>query len=243
MNKTQSEIQKTNTYSEFKLIKGNRSLNDAHLKNLIRSISRNNMLPSNPIIVNEKMEVIDGQHRLDAGRNLGLPVYYVIRQGAKLGDVQILNTATRKWQVSDYLESYCELGNKSYEILADFIARYEFPISASVLMFQQGRYERMMSKFREGDFKAENAEGAEELAQRIIVVRDAELIEGTVWRTRAFILACKKLFSIMPVDQVIHKLKVSGTILKHRRSSEDYLRDFEAAVNFKVQEENRVRLF
>ena len=37
-----------------------------------------------PILVNEKMEVIDGQHRLQAQKELNLPTYYIKNKGYDL---------------------------------------------------------------------------------------------------------------------------------------------------------------
>ena len=57
-------IQRTNKYDLFKRIESNREVNPAHLKKIEKSISEKNFLHLYPIIVNERMEIIDGQHRL-----------------------------------------------------------------------------------------------------------------------------------------------------------------------------------
>ena len=72
------KVEETTDYKQFKKVKGNRGYAQRHLKNLVSSIAQNNLLQYSPIIVNDKMEVIDGQHRLAAAQSLGLPIYYVV---------------------------------------------------------------------------------------------------------------------------------------------------------------------
>ena len=53
------EIQQSTKYRQFKRIKGNRVLNPNHIARLKKSIERKNLLHLNPIIVNERHEIID----------------------------------------------------------------------------------------------------------------------------------------------------------------------------------------
>lgn len=82
---TDVKTYKTNDYSIFKSIMGNRTINLKNVNNIINNIKKNGLLPT-VIIVNEKMEVIDGQHRLQALKELNLPVYYQIKEGLSIND-------------------------------------------------------------------------------------------------------------------------------------------------------------
>jgi ParB-like chromosome segregation protein Spo0J len=64
----------------FKHIKGNRIPNLKHVRRLVDSIKKYGM-KCNPILVNEQMEVIDGQHRLLAAKETNSFVYYIIING------------------------------------------------------------------------------------------------------------------------------------------------------------------
>ena len=59
-------LEKTKNYEIFKIMDCNRELSAANLQKLIGSIKSRNLLEFRPIIVNSKMEIIDGQHRLAA---------------------------------------------------------------------------------------------------------------------------------------------------------------------------------
>ena len=62
-----NKVYQTNDLTICKEIGGNRVPNPQHVKRLCSSIKENGML-CNPILVNEKMQVIDGQHRLLASK-------------------------------------------------------------------------------------------------------------------------------------------------------------------------------
>ena len=91
----------TRDYGVFNLIVGNRIVNQRHVNTIKKSLDDHQV--KSPIIVNTKMEVIDGQHRLEACRQAGLPVYYiVIEDSLNTIEIQRLNTTHKNWTVGDY---------------------------------------------------------------------------------------------------------------------------------------------
>lgn len=103
-------------YNAFKKLDGNRDIMEKRKKLLVQSIKERGWI-RNPIVVNEKMEVIDGQGRLEALRELGMPVEYVIAEGATIADCIALNVKQSNWTNTDYVKSYAETGNEDYVIL------------------------------------------------------------------------------------------------------------------------------
>ena len=108
----------------FKYIKGNRPINQVHVRGLIRKMQGDqnragvgNMTKMNQILVNENLEVFDGQHRLEALKSLGWPAYYIIRTDLKPSDMIDLNSGHKAWSWSDFSRAYESQGNKQY---ADF---------------------------------------------------------------------------------------------------------------------------
>lgn len=87
------------------------------------------MLEAAPILVNEKMQVIDGNHRLEAAKQLDLEVYFQVISGADSDTMILLNTAQKKWSFSDYVNFYACQGKKPYLILADLSKKYKLPTS------------------------------------------------------------------------------------------------------------------
>ena len=114
----------TLNYDQFKVLNGNRSIEPARIDNIIRSIRKVGYI-TNPIIVNEKMEVIDGQGRLEALRQLDLPVDYIIHRGAGIDECIAMNVYQKNWTSMDYIKSFADQGNKHYltviELMDEFI--------------------------------------------------------------------------------------------------------------------------
>ena len=102
----------TTDYSKFKVITGNRMLNRRNLSKLLKSIDEELLVI--PIIVNEKMEVCDGQHRLECCRLLKKPVYFIIQEGYGLPQIQRCNSTSSTWVKADYLNMFMESGNENY---------------------------------------------------------------------------------------------------------------------------------
>ena len=86
------KIQSTFKYEMFHFIEGNRSID--HEDRIEKSIRTSGLLVQ-PILVNQNMEVIEGQNRYQACKNLGLPIYYVIQDGIGLDEVKSLNSASK----------------------------------------------------------------------------------------------------------------------------------------------------
>ncbi len=119
-----NETFRTNNYSIFKRLQGNRPLNMIHVKRLEESIKKNGMLEVD-IIVNRDWEVIDGQNRLEAAKNIRVPVYFKIKPDYGLREAQILNENVKVWRKVDYLDSYCELGLPEYIEFKRFMEAYK----------------------------------------------------------------------------------------------------------------------
>ena len=89
MNKIVNQVQSTNEHSIFQIQVGNRPINNNHVARLILSMKERYLMA--PLIVNQKMEVIDGQHRLKAHKELNLPTYFIENKGYGLEETQLLN--------------------------------------------------------------------------------------------------------------------------------------------------------
>jgi hypothetical protein len=112
-------VYKTSDLLIFKHIKGNRIPNLKHVRRLVDSIKKYGM-KCNPILVNEQMEVIDGQHRLLAAKETNSFVYYIIINGYSLSEVHTLNLNQKNWQKKDYMEAYANMNYTPYVNLRNF---------------------------------------------------------------------------------------------------------------------------
>lgn len=130
------EVRETSDYKKFKHIDGNRQVIDSHVLRLVRSFEQRYLVRI--IIVNEKFQVIDGQHSLEGAERTGKPVRYVVVPGYGLKEVQIYNTNVATWKKSDYLQSYADLGLEPYLLMQEFMNDYpEFGIGATEVILTQ----------------------------------------------------------------------------------------------------------
>ena len=120
-------IKTTKDYSLFKKLLGNRVIKKSHVQKLKKSISEK-YIPT-CIIVNEKYEIIDGQNRFEALKQLQLPVEYRIVNNLTLKDAIRLNISNSNWKFEDYVNSFAEEGNPYYNILVKASNEYNLAMT------------------------------------------------------------------------------------------------------------------
>lgn len=116
MNLPVNEVYKTDDLEMFKFTKFNRNVlfTDEMLEQAKEGFV-------SPIIVNEYMVVIDGQHRLEHAKKAGVPIEYIIKPGLNEHDIVRMNTTQRKWNMLNYIESYANQGSEEYVSLLNLL--------------------------------------------------------------------------------------------------------------------------
>lgn len=117
------KVYTTKDYSIFRRLIGNRDIPESRISKIVGSIQEIGWV-RNPIVVNEKMEVIDGQGRLTALQRLGLPVEYIIAEGAGSKECIHMNMNMVNWKLPDFIKSYAEQGNSNYQRLLTLMEKY-----------------------------------------------------------------------------------------------------------------------
>jgi len=174
------QLIKTTDYDRFVPIMSNRELDKRHVMNLQRSIKQRNLLMVRPIIVNENMEVIDGQHRLAAAQMIDEPVYYLQVKGLTQQDLAVLNTHQKNWSVMDFVNFYTLQGVAEYKKLSRLCNKY--PLMKPTVMLRMVGYG---NKVREGKINISN-------------LPKAEIICDTVYKllNRGFLFVLERDFCI-----------------------------------------------
>lgn len=144
-------IKKTDNYQEFKYRDDNREIKNKHVHDLAKSIKEKNYLELFPIIVNEKMEVIDGQHRLKAAELAEVPIYYRVVADWQPSDMLRINSNSKTWKSEDVLNFYSEHGYKEYIKFKRFMQEKGIGFSTA-LALTLGKGGDLFKSFREGKF-------------------------------------------------------------------------------------------
>ncbi len=143
---------KTKEYDRFIFRSDNREkIDQTHVRRLEDSIKARNMLDLRPIIVNEIMEIIDGQHRLLAAKNLGLEIYYQVQKNITARDILLLNIS-KNWTTGDILNHYCRNGQQEYIKLRQFMKENNLTLKVA-LNITMGNALALYKEFREGRYK------------------------------------------------------------------------------------------
>lgn len=123
MDKNIATVYETWDYDKFVKLEGNRIVLTRRISKILKSVEKVGYR-LNPIIVNERFEIIDGQGRFEACKQEGLPIQYVIDAGAGLEECIALNLGQSNWSPIDYVRSYAEQGIEDYVRFLALIEAY-----------------------------------------------------------------------------------------------------------------------
>jgi len=236
--KSVNQVLMTNDYDMFQTIEGNREINKLHVKRLKDSISEKYITV--PIIVNEKNQIIDGQHRFQSAKELEKPVYYIKVNGLGLKDVHRLNTNTKNWTADAYLDGYCRLGFQDYIMYREFKNKYGFGHNETnaILSNKQRMGGSKNQAFKDGVFHIVDYNQAVKNAEKITMVK--QYYDG--YRRRAFVYAMLDLFQNPNYNhaEFLNKLSFQSRSLVDCTDVQQYLTLIEEIYNYKRNKQNRV---
>jgi hypothetical protein len=230
----------------FKTIDGNRNVNLLHINRLKKSMQEHYLFTV--IVVNEKYEIIDGQHRFHAIRDLGLPLHYTMIPGYSLLQVQILNANSSNWSSQDYLQAYCDLGYEDYITLSEFLRKYNLNISigASILIGNTTGQGGMKAGapfefFKHGTLKVSDKQ-----------VKDAEKFMDMLYlfepyfngfKTRSFVFALMKLSNNpdFSITELLQKVKIQPSALQSCVHVNQMISLIEEIYNYKRRDKVNLR--
>lgn len=242
-----NHVIETNDYSLFKTLEGNRIVNKLHVKRLKQSFQNAYLL--SPILVNEKYQIIDGQHRFEAAKELKLPVNYVVCKKYGLKEVQILNTNMKNWKKEDYLNAYCDLNYPNYLKFREFMSKYpEFGISTSETFLTQylgnrneviEGIETHMRYFEEGNLPIPDYNASCDAADKILMIKPFY----TGFNRRMFVIAMVGIFRLEHYShaKMLDRLAANPSVLQDCSNVSQYKLMIEEIYNFRSREKVSLR--
>lgn len=249
-----NKVYKTYDLSIFTQIDGNRVPNLQHIKRLSDSIRVYGM-KCNPILVNEKFQVIDGQHRLMAAKEAESFVYYIIVNGYSLSEVHTLNLNQKNWTKKDFMDGYANMGVESYVKLKFFIEKnddYTFGDClnlcsntsgyGSLSRYNEdrtdGRAYKMTEIFEEGTWVGKDFKIAQDWANKIRMLKPYYL----GYNRSTFVGTMITLFSNPNFDfnEFMHKVRLQPTALVDCANRDQYKTLIEDIYNYRSR--NKISL-
>ena len=250
-----NKVYKTEDLTVFKSISGNRVPNLQHVRRLVASIKTHGM-KCNPILVNEKMEVIDGQHRLLAAKECKSKVYFILLKGYGLQEVHTLNLNQKNWTKSDFMNGYADMGVQSYVTLRNFCKKNDdFNLSDCISLCSNitsssakgiaQKYapsssdrNKQLEVFEEGTWITKDIKLAQDNADKIRLIKpyyngyNRSIFVGTM-----LTLLRNKSFDF---NEFMHKLRLQPTALVDCSNREQYKTLIEDIYNYRSR--NKVSL-
>lgn len=217
-------------YAHFKMISGNRQLNESKIKRIIRDIEAGiDVLAYYPITVVEKqkrLEIIDGQHRFYIAKKLKRSVHYIVMQKTiDLHDVAKINSNVEKWKTSDFINCYIQQGNEHYKKLQEFLDTYDFSPTVSIKLLQNGHPGTESglgtnNDFQRGYFAVKYWDEAVKIADSCKLFSQFKY-----WKDRGFIIAIFRIMDAgkITLDELLQKYQKYPDMLTKQSGFKDYL--------------------
>lgn len=229
-------MSRSKDYSKFNILSENRNIDHNHIDKIKESITKHGYLSSNPIIVDEKMNIIDGQHRFLACKEMGLPIDYEVIEDSESMIID-LNTTQKKWTIYDYLKYYAiKDNNENYIRVLNLMGKYK--TSAQMIFsiaLKRGMGGEITRTVRQGTLKfdVDDVARVEGCFKKIDTI-SKNLKKGKVTRMVQALMQISRnpLFNW---DRMLRQSELYPTIAYNCRSIAEYIVMLKELYNFNIR--------
>ena len=162
------EIHYTNNYEQIKDIPSNRAINTGHVDRLFKSVDEKELFTI--IFVNEKLEIIDGQHRKAAFKKAKLPIAYAIIKNYGEEEISGYNSHNWNWNYDSYTDHYAQRNCPDYVEYRKFRNRYGIGHTMSMALLS-GYFSTagtgLTNAFKQGKFKIKDLARAQSIGENL----------------------------------------------------------------------------
>lgn len=240
MKKIIGNIFEEDDYSVFRRLQDNRDVLSGRLNKLIASISERYIV--NPIICNEKMEVIDGQGRFEARKQLGLPIHYIIVERATSDDCRRMNKYNTKWSSLDFCKSYAKKGIEPYQLVLKTCKDTGLPLGIVLKLSDTNVNGKYMNEYFEKGLLSYTAEDHQNIVKIVRLCNEiADSLQVVIRQSDCFRHAVKIISETSGYDhnRMLRNCKHERSSYSHMATLKDQLIEFERIYN-KGSSKNRI---
>lgn len=237
-------VYETRDYGRFDLCSFNRDV--LRTKKLEESMREHGWISAYPMHCvrngsNNKLHIKAGHHRFEVARRLNIPVKYVVcSDNAVIHD---LEASTNRWDLLDYLTSFCRLNNEHYLKVKNYHDRTGIPLAlcVSVLAGETAGSHNHDTRFKAGVYKVSgNTKNAEALADIVLYCKTKSIDFAANVR---FVRAVSLLLWLPEFDAQQFKKKASSFqhIMQKQPTIDTFLQMIETVYN--MQSRTKIPLF
>lgn len=214
-------IYSTHDYDLFQVMEGNRNLNERNLAKIEASSIKKQLVI--PIIVNEKYEIADGQHRYNVWKKLSMPIYFIINEGYGLDEVELANNSGVLWNNEDFLNKFVTQKKDAYLTFLHLMEKYKLNVADLLKLFayyQNQSEKHVVTQFQQGKF---SDVGIEEV---IFFLENLEVFNFFAWsKTKPFVRAYFKLYTHprFNLERMTKQIEVRKNLFVKCSTIDDYL--------------------
>ena len=237
-------------FYKFKLLKRNRTTSQAQVNKLIVKLQE----PKGqlvPIIINEKWEVINGQHRLQAAEEGNIDhIIVMMSYGATIEDVIIMNTTEKKWNFWDYLKCHSEPsapGSVEYQKIKIFLKDYPISPKAALWLLSGNSHDYGTEDFEAGIFEVKHLEEAQKQGDFLRKVKGYNTVNVSVlkfcWSFVKIQKTKDKVGNKMSMPTLMRNLKkYCGKFFNTCGNQEYYLDEMKECYNSRLPKSKKISL-
>jgi len=234
MNQNLAEIRWTDNYEQFKRINYNRDVMESRVSELVESINKYGYLL--PILVNQDLMIVDGQHRIEAAKKSGHKVSYIqidFEENMLPILIATVNSTSKNWRDTDYLNMWVSIGKEAYLYIANMID--ENCINIETFLTLTGFGKKGKIKFYSGNikFSEQQKETIHSKLEKINQLRNVsdscESFKNSIAFTRATMKCIKH--PDYNHDRMVTQLEKSPGSLVVCNNTKEYVRSLEIIYN------------
>jgi hypothetical protein len=236
-----NDVYSTKDYNKFKFRGDNRIVKDNHVKGLIQNMKERGWEPGSYVVINEKGEIIDGQHRVKAAIQVGIPVHYTIEKKAGFETIRNLNRNQKNWAITDHIHGFVQENNPHYIKLNNFIKEFpELKVTECMMLCKNSFSSVSREEFESGNFKTKDMSKAREWGNNIMSLKP--YFKG--YSRSIFVRALVKLLSNkqeFKFDRFLHKVQLRPNLVFMCGTVEQYVTMIEDVYNYSSRKKINLR--
>lgn len=236
------KILRTKDFSIFKSVNFNRDKSKKHIKDVIKIIKKENLLHLHPILVNNSMEVIDGQHRLEAAKELDLEIFY-IQSDLSYAHILSSNLIQKNASLIDVIKFYAlKDAMPSYIFLYDAVLSLNMSAKGIIGLIFGTCLPALVEQIKDGKFQIPNDPTilnryVESYQKFIEFVKSKRITPQAMFSNSKFTIAYRNLIMMNGFCEktFMNKLDMRWFDLKPQISSKEWSRQLISIYNWKNQ--------
>lgn len=228
------EILSTPNYDMFTLHPNNRPISERRVQKRMIALKKQNLSRYKPIMVNEKNQIIDGQHMFMACKNLGWPIYYVKAElnGKSNEAMATLNENQTQWAQTEWIEHWAKRGKEDYQLIIECAETHKVSLGLALIFVGQGHstQDGLATDIRQGNFKKGS------LSYKRIAEIHKDFVDifpkaNNLTFTRALVHMIR--YKKYDHEKDFHRIKLHREDLQLNATLDQYYKMFERMLNFR----------